>query len=256
MPQALHSVLHLPAIMPAVMDSDNTPAAPASPNMDQENLRDLYIWKPGDPPGEPEKEFRWKWVRTYDWSFDIKEPNGFPPPNTVLDAYLVWRIFKSELPIEEWSRRWPVNFYPRGHMKHYFRLVGSALEMKIQGMGYYVKYKGVKLLGEEGGKAELPTQANNAIASQSNKRKRTCDLISGYPSSPKRKMMVRDQIPEEEDDTILLKRAVVEFQELLLEADEMMDRLKKSRNVNACLNAWREIASKYNFLSNDTEKLL
>lgn len=246
------------------MNSDKTPAAsatpytPASPDMDEKKLKCTLYWKPGDPPGKPEKPEEWKLVRTCDWSFDIKDPHGFPPPNTFLDDYLACKIIGSELPNEEWSWRWPINFLPGGHLNWNLQGVGRAAKVKIQGVWYYVRYKGVELHGQEGRQAGLPRRVKISTSGEPNTKTRTCDLTSDFPSSPNKKIRIREEIREEEDDdtTMSLKRAVTNYQELFLKADEMMDQLFKARNINACLNAWREIATQYNLLSEDAQKLL
>lgn len=293
------------------MDADPTPATPAPPTRDLDKLEDM-IWKPGDPPGELGKELEWKWVRTHTWSFDINDPHGFPPPHTLLDDYLTWKILKSELSGEERFRRWPINFLPGGNPNGNLGGIGRAAKILDQGVWYYVRWGGVELHGQEGGMAGLQRMVNISTSDESSSilqtakaaakdikytviipapssdenrrgnksaqtvlanpnhdpcddslpsspvesKKRTYESISGFPPSSKRKMMVREEIAEKDDTVLLLRRAVINFQELLLKADELMNQLRESRSIHVVLNAWRGVALQYNLLSDDIEELL
>lgn len=264
------------------------------------------------PPGEPGNPLEWKWVRIYDWSFDTADPNGFPPPLTLLDDYLAWKIIESELPSEVRFRRWPVNFRPDGSLNAHLLGIGRAAKVLREGVWYYIMYRGVELHGQEGSMAGYPRTENistssessgisptdkaavkdiektltTAVASSEENRKGmklaesaltspnhdlrchsppsspleskegTYESMSGPPLSSKRKMAVREVMPEEDGEKVLLRRAVINYQNLLLKADELMHQLQESRNINASLNAWREVALQYNLLSDDNEKLL
>jgi hypothetical protein len=82
----------------------------------EEVIRIKRSWKSkkvGEGPGEAGNEAYWKICKERSFTF---KGDDFPPPNTVLDDYLMFRVAISALTGSERMERYPMNFTAKGYL--------------------------------------------------------------------------------------------------------------------------------------------
>jgi hypothetical protein len=119
-----------------------------SPSQPPEELDSPSTPSPDNP--YPAGRENWPLVRTYEWSWDPADLNGFPPSNHILDDWLVWRIMNSSLKGPERFRRWPVNFQQKGYVDWHVNGIGRAAKVFMDGEWKYAVVGGVEMHGQEG----------------------------------------------------------------------------------------------------------
>jgi hypothetical protein len=84
-------------------------------------------WKPEDGPGAAEDEQNWRICKERDYTF---KGESFPPPNTILDDFLMFRVAISGLTKAERMKRWLINFSAKGYPNRGHEGTGAAAKRR------------------------------------------------------------------------------------------------------------------------------